>query len=101
MLNLMMGLSGLSVPVSQPEPKDATMKKRSMSEPDLDEMPKEVDFSGGERGKYHKRFAAGDVHVVTLESDVADAFPTDKDVNTALRSVMRAKAKPRKRSKRA
>jgi len=50
-------------------------------------MRAEYDFSGAVRGKYAKRFAAGS-NVVVLEPDVAEAFPTSKAVNAALRSKL-------------
>jgi hypothetical protein len=55
-------------------------------------MLPEYDFSGGERGKYAKRFAKGGVLVV-LDPDVADAFPTSIDVNRALRAILQAAPK--------
>ena len=58
-------------------------------------MRAQYDFSGGVRGKYAKRFAAG-TNIVLLEPDVAEAFPTAKEVNAALRKVLREKA-PRTR----
>ena len=63
------------------------------------EMPAEYDFSGGERGKYAKRFGRGATMVV-LDPDVADAFPTGADVNRALRAILEAAPKrmPRRRS---
>ena len=65
------------------------MKKR-LHEAD-DEMLPEYDFSkmkGGVRGKYAERMK-GVVRMVVLEGDVADAFPTARDVNEALRSFLR------------
>jgi hypothetical protein len=56
-----------------------------------DELLAEYDFSsmnGGVRGKYHQRYRAG-VNLALLDPDVAKAFPTDVEVNTALRKVMR------------
>ena len=61
-------------------------------------MPTEYDFSGGVRGKYAGRFAAGS-NVVVLEPDVARAFPTAKAVNTALRRII-ATTKPNRVEKR-
>ncbi len=52
-------------------------------------MRTEYDFRGGVRGKYAKRFASGS-NIVVLEPDVADAFPTARAVNAALRKVIRA-----------
>lgn len=56
------------------------------------EMPPEIDFSGGERGRYAKRFARG-TNLILLEPDVADAFPDSESVNAALRIVLRASVK--------
>jgi hypothetical protein len=70
------------------------MKKRSSPEPDLDEMPAEVDFSGGERGRYAARFSSDTIAVV-LDPDVARAFPTAESVNKTLRRVLKSrKARP-------
>ena len=58
-------------------------------------MRDECDFSGGVRGKYAKRYAAGS-NVVVLDADVAKVFPNAKAVNTALRAlaaVVRDRAK--------
>ena len=56
-----------------------------------DELLPEYDFSqmkGGVRGKYVERYQAG-TNLVFLDSDVAQAFPTEADVNEALRLLMR------------
>ncbi len=65
------------------------------------EMPREIDFRGGERGRYAKRFAEG-TNLVLLAPDVAAVFPDSNSVNAALRVVLRAsaKAKPPARSRR-
>jgi len=52
-----------------------------------DELRKEYDFSKGVRGKYADRFAEG-TKLVLLDPDVAQAFPTAKSVNAALRSLL-------------
>lgn len=57
----------------------------SNSDPDLLD---EYDFRGAARGKYAERYAEG-TNVVLLAPDVAEAFPTERDVNAALRSLMR------------
>ena len=57
----------------------------------VDEMRKEYDFSqlkGGVRGKYAKRFRAGN-NLVRLEADVARIFDNDASVNEALRSLIK------------
>lgn len=50
-------------------------------------MRDHYDFSGGVRGKYAKRFAQG-TNIVRLEPDIAEAFPTARAVNAALRKVL-------------
>jgi len=55
------------------------------SDPDLLD---EYDFRGASRGKYAECYAQG-TNVVLLAPDVAEAFPTERDVNAALRSLMR------------
>ena len=59
-----------------------------------DEMRPEYDFSGGVRGKYAARFAAG-TNLVLLAPDVAAEFPTASAVNKALRQVIKARSKRR------
>jgi hypothetical protein len=54
-----------------------------------DEMRDEYDFTNGVRGKYVKRFPK-DVVMVTLEPDVAAAFPDASSVNEALRVLIKA-----------
>ena len=41
------------------------------------------------RGKYHER-ALRAKHLVELDQEVLEAFPTKEDVNAALRSLMEA-----------
>jgi hypothetical protein len=72
------------------------MSKTSSQERDDDLRP-EYDFSslsGAVRGKYYQRFRAG-VNLRLLDPTVAAAFPTDRAVNRALRTVLRA-SKPSK-----
>jgi hypothetical protein len=55
-----------------------------------DELRPEYDFSqlqGGVRGKYVERYRKG-TNLVLLDTDVAQAFPTQNDVNNALRLLM-------------
>lgn len=55
-----------------------------------DELRPEYDFSqieGGVRGKYVERYHRG-TNLVLLDSDVAQAFPTEDDVNGALRLLI-------------
>ncbi|BAY58194.1 hypothetical protein NIES2135_50670 [Leptolyngbya boryana NIES-2135] len=55
-----------------------------------DELRSEYDFSQlgeGVRGKYIERYRKG-TNLVLLAPDVAQAFPTEEDVNNALRLLM-------------
>ena len=81
-------------------------KRRPRPQPD--EILPEYDFSQGRRNPYAARMAGG--HIVVLEPDVAEVFPTATAVNDALRALAgiirdqrrprRAPAKPRPRSRR-
>jgi hypothetical protein len=55
---------------------------------DLDELPEEVDFTNGVRGRFSGRLGR-DIVTVTLDADVAEAFPNARDVNAALRMLMK------------
>jgi len=48
---------------------------------------KRGDFGKMSRGKYARRIAAS-TNVVLLDPEVAHAFPTDRSVNDALRSLI-------------
>ena len=65
--------------------------KRMQKDPDLLE---EYDFSKGVQGKYADRFREG-TNLVLLDRDIAEAFPSDEAVNTALRLVIQLKKLPR------
>jgi hypothetical protein len=65
--------------------------KRMQKDPD---MLEEYDFSQGLQGKYADRFRES-TNLVLLDRDVAEAFPSDEAVNTALRLVMQLKKLPR------
>jgi hypothetical protein len=66
------------------------MSKKPKSEM-TDELRPEYDLhrllKDGVRGKYAARYQTG-TNLVLLEPDVAKAFPTEKEVNEALRLVM-------------
>ena len=66
----------------------STRKVRKTSSP-RDEVRPEYDFSAGKRGKYASRYPHGSV-VVTLDADVAAAYPTAAAANDALRRLMRS-----------
>jgi hypothetical protein len=71
-----------------------TNRKRKVVEPDP--LDREIDFRGGVRGKYARRYAEG-TNIVLLEPDVAKEFRTSTAVNTALRRLIRAKPQSRRR----
>jgi hypothetical protein len=60
------------------------MKKNEPKDPD---MPDEVDFTGGVRGKYAERYAKG-TNVILLEPDVAKVYRNSDSVNRALRELI-------------
>jgi hypothetical protein len=73
------------------------MKKASSRTP-INDLRSEYDFSslsGGVKGKYAGRYRAG-VNLVLLDPEVAKAFPSDKAVNEALRTILRT-SKPHRR----
>jgi hypothetical protein len=73
---------------------DALRNVRSMAttkvrKPKNDELRPEYDLSTlgpGVRGKYHEKASAG-TNLVLLDPDVAEVFPTQKSVNSALRML--------------
>ena len=70
--------------------KSAKPARRKVAEPAGDSLRPQYDFSGGVRGKYAGRFAAGEpVRVVVLAPDVAEAFTSARAVNAALRRVLK------------
>ena len=71
------------MPARQPSVNDEPTRKSKGPDDDLRE---EYDFSGGQRGKYAKRFAQG-TNVVVLDPDVARVFGDSESVNRALRAL--------------
>ena len=64
------------------------MKKANHTAPDtLRREYTRADLGRGVRGKYHDAYHAG-TNLVLLAPDVAHAFPTEEDVNDALRSLL-------------
>jgi hypothetical protein len=61
------------------------------SEDELREEYEETLLRGGVRGKYAERYKAG-TNLVLLAPDVAAAFPNERAVNEALRSLLRTQA---------
>ncbi len=67
------------------------MKKRTEEQGAKDELRREYDLStlkGGVRGKYVARYRRG-TNLVLLSPDVAEFFPDEQSVNTALRNLAR------------
>lgn len=61
-----------------------------MKKAKIDEMRREYkreDFGPGVRGKYFREFEKG-TNLVLLSPEVARAFPSEKAVNDALRSLI-------------
>jgi len=73
------------------------MKKKSRREK-ADDLRPEYDLrkllKDGVQGKYADRFREG-TNIVLLDQDVAEAFPSDKAVNEALRLVIQLRKLPR------
>ena len=66
------------------------MKKKTERRKLRDELRREYDLSklrGGIRGKYATRYQAG-TNLVLLSPDVAEYFPNERSVNTALRKLI-------------
>ena len=61
-------------------------QKKARPRQTVDSLREEYDFSRGMCGKHSARYTSG-TNVVVLESDVASAFPTAREVNEALRAL--------------
>ncbi len=76
------------------------MKKRTEKREARDELRREYDLSklkGGVRGKYVARYRGG-TNLVLLSPDVAEYFPDEQSVNTALRTLIRVAKRPLRRA---
>jgi len=59
-----------------------------MTEDDFEDMPVEVDFSKGVRGRFAGRI--GDkVTLMQIDEDVAQVFPSSEELNAALRILIK------------
>jgi hypothetical protein len=68
------------------------MKRKIERREARDGLRREYDLSklkGGVRGKYTARYRAG-TNLVLLSPDVAEHFPDEQSVNSALRTLIRA-----------
>jgi hypothetical protein len=77
------------------------MKKKTEKREARDGLRREYDLSklkGGVRGKYTARYRAG-TNLVLLSPDVAEHFPDEQSVNSALRTLIRAAKRPLRRSR--
>jgi hypothetical protein len=77
------------------------MKKTSEKRKQRDELRPEYDLStlkGGLRGKYASRYRAG-TNLVLLSPDVAEYFPDEQSVNTALRTLIHVAKGPLRRTR--
>jgi hypothetical protein len=72
------------------------MKRTTKKRQRRDGLRAEYDLStlkGGVRGKYAVRYRAG-TNLVLLSPDVAEFFPDEQSVNTALRTLIRVAKGP-------
>jgi uncharacterized DUF497 family protein len=69
-------------------PKETRQYMAKVKSDRVREVEAEYDFSGGERGRYAKRYAEG-TNVVVLDPDVAEVFRSSAEVNEALRALAR------------
>jgi hypothetical protein len=77
------------------------MKKKTDRREARGSLRREYDLSklkGGVRGKYTARYHAG-TNLVLLSPDVAEYFPDEQSVNSALRTLIRAAKRPLRRSR--
>jgi hypothetical protein len=77
------------------------MKRRTEKRKARDELRREYDLSklkGGVRGKYFGRYRAG-TNLVLLSPDVAEYFPDEQSVNTALRTLIHVAKGPLRRAR--
>jgi len=77
------------------------MRKIAEKRQRCDELRREYDLStlkGGVRGKYVARYREG-TNLVLLSPDVAEYFPDEQSVNTALRSLIHAAKRPLRRAR--
>jgi len=72
------------------------LKKKTEKRERRNELRREYDLSklkGGVRGKYLAPYRAG-TNLVLLSPDVAEYFPDEQSVNTALRTLIPAAKRP-------
>jgi hypothetical protein len=77
------------------------MNKKTEKRKVRDELRREYNLSKlkrGVRGKYAVRYKVG-TNLVLLSPDVAEHFPDDRSVNTALRRLIRVVKSPLRRTR--
>jgi hypothetical protein len=77
------------------------MSKRAEKRNSREELRREYNLSklkGRVRGKYAARYAAG-TNLVLLSPDVAQHFPDERSVNSALRKLLRGAKRPLRRAR--
>jgi hypothetical protein len=77
------------------------MKKKTENRERRGDLRREYDLSklkGGVRGKYVARYRAA-TNLVLLSPDVAEHFPDEQSVNTALRTLIHAVKRPLRRAR--
>jgi hypothetical protein len=77
------------------------MSKKAEKRKQRDELRREYDLAklrDGIRGRYADRYKA-DTNIVLISPDVAEHFPDERSVNSALRRLIRAAKKPLRRSR--
>ena len=77
------------------------MKNKAERQEASGQLRREYDLSelrGGVRGKYAAHYRKG-TNLVLLSPDVAEFFPDEKSVNTALRTLIHIAKRPAKRSR--
>ena len=77
------------------------MKKKTKNRERRDDLRREYDLSklkGGVRGKYVAHYRAG-TNLVLLSPDVAEHFPDEQSVNTALRTLIHTAKRPLRRAR--
>ena len=77
------------------------LKKKTEKRERRDELRREYDLSkwkGGLRGKYLARYRSG-TNLVLLSPDVAEYFPDEQSVNSALRTLIHAAKRALRRAR--
>ena len=77
------------------------MKRTTEKRDRRDDLRREYDLSklkGGVRGKHVARYQAG-TNLVLLSPDVAEYFPDEQSVNSALRTLIRVAKGPLRRAR--